>query len=550
MNRTFRAGLIALFLTAIGLAIFFNKLATSNVPLFPNQNYQSWYVEAKVTIDSARSLLESEKELPGSIRLQLPQESESYTIVREDFISNGFNRQLSSPDNASNRIVIFENAGVNSGKVLFYRAIVDQIPGTSIFSFGDNNVSPSSRRIIHQGYNQSRKGQIVADNLEENLPANEIQDLLAQARQNTDNRLQLAKNLYQIVLQENDIRIQAIRDTLAGSTELSAAELTAFLLQRAQVPARIGNGISLTQKETYTTDFIHWLEVQDGEAWLAYDPITNRFRPQNRYLTWWYGNTSPLMVQGSEGVNLEVVVRPNTDQGLNQAIWQDRAESSPFLNYSLLRLPLTSQRVFQVLVLVPVGALIISFIHQMIGLQTFGTFTPILIALAFRETGVLVGIPLFILIVVLGLFIRAYLNHLQLLIVPRLAAILTATVLLMGVIAIIMDRLDIDLGLSISLFPIVILAMTIERAALVWEEQGGREVAIAGGGTLLVALIGYFWMINDYVQHLTFAFPELLFPILGLNLLVGRYNGYKLIEYLRFRSMIQQLNQSTKESKS
>ena len=548
MNRTFRAVLLALFLTAIGLSIFFNKLVTSNIPLLPNQSYQSWYVEAKVTIDSARSLLESDKKLPSTIRLQLPQESDSYTIFQEDFISNGFTRQFQSPENDSNRIVMFENQGGDTGNVLFYRAIIDQVPWSGIFSFGQDHVSPSSRRVINQGYNDSGQGQVVADNLEENLPATEIQDLLAQARQNADNRLQLAKNLYQIVLQENDIRVQAIRDTLAGS-KLSATELTAFLLKRGQIPARIGNGISLTQKETYTTDFIHWLEVYDGEQWLAYDPITNSFQPQNRYLSWWYGNTPALSVQGSGTVNLEVVVRPNTDSGLTQSIWQDRAQSSLLLNYSLLRLPLTSQRVFQILVLIPIGALIISVIHQMIGIQTFGTFTPILIALAFRETGVLVGIPLFILIVILGLFIRAYLNHLQLLIVPRLAAILTATVLLMGVIAIIMDRLQIDLGLSISLFPIVILAMTIERAALMWEEQGGREVAIAGSGTLIVALIGYLWMINDYVQHLVFAFPELLFPVLGVNLLVGRYNGYKLIEYLRFRSMIQQLEYSAKQQK-
>ncbi|MBD0266062.1 MAG: hypothetical protein ICV78_26090, partial [Tolypothrix sp. Co-bin9] len=39
-------------------------------------------------------------------------------------------------------------------------------------------------------------------------------------------------------------------------------------------------------------------------------------------------------------------------------------------------------------------------------------------------------------------------------------------------------------------------------------------------------------------------FPELLLLVLALNILVGRYNGYKLIEYFRFRSLQRQLNQT------
>jgi undecaprenyl pyrophosphate phosphatase UppP len=132
---------------------------------------------------------------------------------------------------------------------------------------------------------------------------------------------------------------------------------------------------------------------------------------------------------------------------------------------------------------------------------------------------------------------------LQLLIVPRLAAILTATVLLIGLLAVVMEDLNLNFGLSVSLFPIVILAMTIERASTMWEESGPTDTIIAGIGTILAAVIGYFCMINDYVEHWAFVFPELLLLVLGVNILVGRYNGYKLIEYFRFLSLQRQLNQ-------
>lgn len=315
-------------------------------------------------------------------------------------------------------------------------------------------------------------------------------------------------------------------------------------MKSANIPARVGNGILLRSKEVYSTDFIQWLEIQDGNRWLAFDPIDSSFKEQDRYLTWWYGSDRVLQAKGASNIALEVVVQPNTDKGLTNAIREGEKASNILLDYSLFNLPLANQRVFQVLVLVPIGALVISVLHQMIGLKTFGTFTPILIALSFRQTGLIVGIPLFILVVIIGLLIRAYLNKLQLLIVPRLAAILTATVLIMAFLAIILEHFNISLGLSISLFPIVILAMTIERAAVTWEEEGATETIIAGLGSLLAAIIGYFCIINDYVQHLAFAFPELLLLVLALNILVGRYNGYKLIEYFRFRSLQRQLKQT------
>ncbi|MEM6426267.1 MAG: 7TM domain-containing protein, partial [Cyanobacteria bacterium P01_D01_bin.128] len=379
--------------------------------------------------------------------------------------------------------------------------------------------------------------------LAEELPAQEIQSLLIEARSDSDDALSLAKRLYRLALNVEDVRVQSLRQSL--NEELSAVELTAFLLQRGEIEARVGNGILLTQKEAYATDFVHWLEVKSGDRWLYYDTVGDRFRAQTRYLTWWYGLTRPVITNGDRRVSLNVSVRPNVDGGLSKTTWRNPQMAPPLVRYSLLRLPLASQRVFQVLVLVPVGALIIALLHQLIGIKTFGTFTPILVALAFRETGLIVGIPMFMLIVAIGLLVRAYLNRLQLLVVPRLASILTATVLIMMGLAIAMDYLDISLGLSISLFPIVILAMTIEKAALMWEEEGPKDVAIASLGSLVVAVVGYLCMQNSWVQYLAFAFPELLLIVLSGNILIGRYNGYKLAEYFRFRAMQRQLNAST-----
>lgn len=544
MNRNFHALILALFLAAIGLAVFIHKVTATDIPLLPNQGYKNWYVEAKLAVNSEGRVLDSQNALPTEIELQLPQSSPGYEIISEDFINDGYSRQVEKEKNSLNRVAVFNNQNAKGSEVIFYRAVIDKTDLAKNNSQSDSEtVSIAGDKIVEQqlsNFGEDNSG--VEENLEENFPTAEVESILKEARQSGDNTLDLAKQVYQIALNPDDIRVRAIRRTL--NIKESTSELAAFLLKQAKIPARVANGILFNNEEVYSTDFIQWLEVETDKGWLAYDTIDANFGTQDRYLTWWYGTDSALSAKGSGDVNLEVVVRPNTDKGISQVLWEKQKATNPFLEYSLLNLPLATQRVFRVLVLVPIGALIISVLHQMVGLQTFGTFTPILIALAFRETGLIVGIPLFVLVVIIGLLIRAYLDKLQLLIVPRLAAILTATVLTIGVLAIILQRFGINLGLSISLFPIVILAMLIERAALSWEESGAKETIIAGLGTVFIAVIGYLCVINPYVQHFAFTFPELLLLVLGINILVGRYNGYKLTEYFRFKSMQKQLSQS------
>ena len=188
--------------------------------------------------------------------------------------------------------------------------------------------------------------------------------------------------------------------------------------------------------------------------------------------------------------------------------------------------------------MLPLGALIVVFMRNLIGIQTIGTFMPILIALSFRETHLLMGIILFILIVALGLFFRFSLEKLKLLLIPRLGAVLTIVVMLMLFVSVISHKLNIVSGLSIALFPMVIITMTIERASIVWEERGAGEAIKQVLGSLIVAILGYLLMQNKLLEHLVFVFPELLLIILAVMIWMGRYTGYRLLELWRFRYLL------------
>ena len=149
----------------------------------------------------------------------------------------------------------------------------------------------------------------------------------------------------------------------------------------------------------------------------------------------------------------------------------------------------------------------------------------------------MVGLAIFLCLIGLGLWIRSYLSHLNLLLVARVATVIIMVILLMAALAVISYKLGIDQVLTVTFFPTVIVAWTIERMSILWEEEGGHEVLIQGGGSLLVAVMAYLVMSNHLVEHLTFNFPELMLSLLGVILLLGKYTGYRLSELYRFRDM-------------
>jgi hypothetical protein len=126
------------------------------------------------------------------------------------------------------------------------------------------------------------------------------------------------------------------------------------------------------------------------------------------------------------------------------------------------------------------------------------------------------------------------LERLRLLLVPRLGAVLIVVVILMLIISVVSHKLGLETGLSVALFPMVIIVMTIERMSVVWEERGASDAIKAGLGSLLVAAVAYLAMGMDWLEHLIFTFPELLLFILAVVLLLGRYTGYRLTELRRF----------------
>jgi len=210
--------------------------------------------------------------------------------------------------------------------------------------------------------------------------------------------------------------------------------------------------------------------------------------------------------------------------------------SSRFLDrWSLFHLPSEFQRTFRILLLVPLGALMICVLRNILGFPTFGIFMPVLMALAFRSTGLAYGLGIFAGVVLVGYVFRRWIDKLHLLLVPRLSVILTLVVIFFAILALVGGKLGLREFMAVGLLPFVILTMTIERFFVITEEAGGREALRTAAGSAAVATITHEVLHLEFLQLTFFVYPELLLTVAAFQLLLGRYTGYRLSELLRFR---------------
>jgi hypothetical protein len=142
------------------------------------------------------------------------------------------------------------------------------------------------------------------------------------------------------------------------------------------------------------------------------------------------------------------------------------------------------------------------------------------------------------LITALGLSLRSYLEHLKLQMLPRLSVVLTFVVVLIAAISLFSHKLGLERGLSVALFPMVILTMTIERLSITWEERGAGNALKVAIGTLFAASLAHLVMSVPALAYFIFTFPAVLLVLVGFMLAMGRYRGYRLSELIRFRASI------------
>ncbi len=511
MGSSLRQSLLfAWVLASAGLLIIYTKVVQLDYPIFPDTERTIWDFETYLEFDAM--------DQPARLEVFIPVARNETNILEEQFFNGPFGLSLMDDDVSSNRKAVWTHRFPSDRKVLRYRA---QIVGENRRSdFGDNAKFGSSRQESQAPDPIRAQALLVwGDRLR---------------RQSADARSFALIALDDIFAVNPSDEVQSLMPDLPAPVNKLALAVEVFAQQK--ISARIANGVYLTEARR-RAEIKHWLEYRaDGRDFRYFiDDEPASFFPI------WYGTERLIDARGVRALDAQIAL--SSGSRLAQELAQQSGGNgvpSPLVGFGFQDLPLTTQLVYKVLITIPVGIVLLVFLRQFIGVSTLGTFMPVLIGISFRETALLNGIILFTVLVGLGLTMRIYLERLQLLLVPRLAVVLVFIVVCMVGITLLMNESNRSIGLSVSLFPMVILTMTIERMSIVWEEYSGTEAMKQGAGSLVVASICYLVMTNNLVEHFMFTFPETLFILMAICLLMGRYTGMRLSEIWRFRHMVQQ----------
>jgi hypothetical protein len=313
-------------------------------------------------------------------------------------------------------------------------------------------------------------------------------------------------------------------------------EAALAMLEASGIRARGVTGLHLA--EGINTEPLRWIDAWTGARWESLRLETGEFeKSPSRLLPLAADGLPPVRVSGGKLAEVRWMVSREMMSHW-RSYYEQVKRSERFLDrWSLFRLPDDFQETFRILLLVPIGALIVGFLRNVIGFPTFGVFMPVLLALAFRSTGLLYGLGIFAGILWLGYGVRSGLDRMRLLLVPRMSVILTLVIACFTVLALAGNKLGMRNLMAVGLLPFVILTMIIERFFIVIEESGLREGLQMALGSAAVAMIAYAIISWEALQLTFFVFPELLAAVAALQVILGRYTGYRLSEVFRFRSL-------------
>ncbi|PIR54189.1 hypothetical protein COU75_02025 [Candidatus Peregrinibacteria bacterium CG10_big_fil_rev_8_21_14_0_10_42_8] len=213
---------------------------------------------------------------------------------------------------------------------------------------------------------------------------------------------------------------------------------------------------------------------------------------------------------------------------------------SSLVNYMLTH-GVSSQTVILLLML-PIIATILAFFKQVIGITTFGLYTPSIVALSFLALGWQIGLLFLLFILITGYATRAFMRKWRLLYIPKVAIILTVVSLTV----LILLGIGAYVGITLSgdtIFVLLIMSTLAESFLQVKSEEGWKAASFGIGETVLAALFCVFIVQWAFLQSLILAYPELILFTVLINIFLGRWTGLRLVEYFRFREVFKHLQE-------
>lgn len=464
----------------------------------------------------------------GEVRVRtfLPVSDAHQTVMAEQNLTAP-GVSFSTETQGLNRVATWEQGSAPDGQALAYRF---SILGTPV----RYDIDPALR--VPDTYPASVRGYLAE---EENIQV-DAPEIARTAEQIGAHQGRVLQRLQAIFDMTSGLKQRPFKGTTDALTALRLGEascngksrLFVALARAVGIPARLVGGFVMEQGVKRTTH--QWVETYVAGHWVPFDPTNGHFaRLPAHYVTLYTGDLA--LFRHTSDINFKY--RFETEAVL---VPSPKAKSSfRFFNvWSLFDRLGLSFMLLRTLLMLPVGALVVVLFRNVIGIPTFGTFLPALIAASAGETGLWWGLFGVLVVVIVAAAVRRAFHRLQLLHSPSLAILLAAVAVTLLATALVSEGVGARKLAYVSIFPVAVLAISAERFFLALTEKGPKPAFKALAGTLFVMAVCWAVMNSLALQVLLIGFPEVLLIVVALDVYLGRWIGVRLLEYLRFKRIL------------
>ncbi|MEZ7956574.1 MAG: UUP1 family membrane protein [Rubritalea sp.] len=514
-KKIFSLSGLVVFLILISSAGIIYKNSVLGVPLTPDHERNMWLVEARVSY-LARGA-------PSMVAIALPGVGDRNKENGQQ-ISLGYG--FSKEKEKGLPVGIWSARSPKGKQLLYYRTVIDSSKLRHEFIQAKSRPVPKITEISNTitdeasstgGSRSVALGVIYRDakkrSADDATYVTRIQELISE---NSDEDAFLLLKRYYESKYENEWQ----------------RTLVIALLKQARIPAKRAVGVKLIEDNASREPIklVQYFDRPEG-VWRVIHPHGGSL---NNILVW---SLSENLLEVSGGQDSLIQFTAVKERAPTEVA--DRMADSPWWVATISALPASERAPFRYAALIPLGVLAVVLLRNLVGLATLGTFMPVLLGLAFLELPMVPALIMLSSMLFGGLVFRAVLSKFNLLVVPRVAACVVIVTLFMMGVSLLSYKLGAVEGLRVTVFPMIVLAWTIERMSLIWDEDGAFSALYQVTGSLIAALAAFGMMKIEVLQYWVEFFPEILLILLAIILLLGRYTGYRLFELFRFKNAAQ-----------
>jgi hypothetical protein len=245
--------------------------------------------------------------------------------------------------------------------------------------------------------------------------------------------------------------------------------------------------------------------------------------------------------------NITAITNPEQDQQKNTILslleqqrhtnYPNYTNFAPFAIEYAINAGVPTNTIVLILLLPLLATIVVAF-RYLVGLSGIGLLVPIALSITLLATGVTPGFIMLAAIILASLVSRFFLLRFPIMQMPKVALsmlMVSIFLLLALTISAIYNIIDVR---SLSIFPILLFILLSDRIVTIFLERDFIETIQTTVITLFLAILGFLILTWDQLRLFILIYPESILLLIPINILIGRYFGLRMTEYIKFQTVL------------